>query len=408
MSEPIALSHAPDPPAVADPPAVYDANGHPVAVRAVPDPTDPVAVRKADIDAKQETVGRILADLGCEGAVLLTPAHVAWFTGGLNVRGLIADTERPGVFTNGRQRWLICSNVDTQRLFDEELDRLGFQLKEWQWATGRANLLGELVAGKKMAADRPFPNLALINDRLRTELRPLAAGDRDRLHALGRLTVHAVEATARTMSRGDTEEEIAGQVAHRLYHHGAEAAGVSVTADGRGRKFRRAGFTAARATAACVIQATATKDGLHVTVSRTVAFGKPDPAVKAEHDMACRMSGLYRAFAVPGHTVGEAGEAGRGVLAGTPNEYDWRESLPGYGTGWLPAEELRRMGQDEPFVADQAVVWQARVGAAAVVDTVLTTPAGPAPVTPPEDWPFKRIKVGERTADVPDVLVRGV
>ena len=90
------------------------------------------------------------------------PAHVAWFTGGMNVRGLIADTERPGVYTNGRQRWLLCcSNVDTQRLFDEELDGLGFQLKEWQWATGRAVLLGELVAGKKFATDRPFPNMPL-------------------------------------------------------------------------------------------------------------------------------------------------------------------------------------------------------------------------------------------------------
>ena len=62
----------------------------------------------------------------------------------------------------------------------------------------------------------------------------------------------------------------------------------------------------------------------------------------------------------------------------------------------------------EPFVADQALVWQARVGSAAAVDTVLTAEGGPAAVTPPEDWPFKRIKVGDRTADVPDVLVRGV
>ncbi len=77
-----------------------------------------------------------------ESLLLLMPAHVAWFTAGLNVRGLIADSERPAVYTNGRQRWLICSNVDTQRLFDEELDRLGFQLKEWSWDGGRAGLAG--------------------------------------------------------------------------------------------------------------------------------------------------------------------------------------------------------------------------------------------------------------------------
>src|SRR5262249_12060178 len=94
---------------------------------------DPLAARRADIDAKQDAVVPILEAMGCEALLLLMPAHVAWFSSGLNVRGLIADSERPGVYTNGRQRWLICSNVDTQRLFDEELDRLGFQVKEWTW-----------------------------------------------------------------------------------------------------------------------------------------------------------------------------------------------------------------------------------------------------------------------------------
>ena len=65
--------------------------------------------------------------MDCEAVVLLMPAHVAWFTSGLTARGLIADSERPGVYTNGRQRWLLCTNVDTQRLFDEEVDRRGFQ-----------------------------------------------------------------------------------------------------------------------------------------------------------------------------------------------------------------------------------------------------------------------------------------
>ena len=112
---------------------------------------DPLTARRADVDAKQAVVGRVLEELGCEAAVLLMPAHVAWFCGGFNVRGLTADTERPGVYTTGRARWLVCANADTQRLFDEELDRLGFQLKEWQWSVGRAVLLGELVAGKKVA-----------------------------------------------------------------------------------------------------------------------------------------------------------------------------------------------------------------------------------------------------------------
>jgi hypothetical protein len=64
------------------------------------------------------------------------------------------------------------------------------------------------------------------------------------------------------------------------------------------------------------------------------------------------------------------------------------------------------MGHDERLVANQAIVWQARIGAAAVVDTVLVSDDGPVPITPPEIWPFKRISVGDHPVDVPDLLVR--
>ena len=368
-------------------------------------PSD-IARRRADIDAKQTLLAGLLADLQCEAAVLLMPSHVAWFTAGMNVRGLIADAERPGIYTTGQQRWLLCSNVDTFRLFHEELDGLGFQLKEWQWKTGRPTLLGELVVGKKIAVDRPYPNLPLVNEKLRLPLRPLSPFEQDRYIALGGLLTHAIEATARTFERLDTEEEIAGQVAHRLYHHGAEAVGVSVTADGRGDRLRRAGFTSASVSEGCVIQATAGRNGLYATCSRTVSFGPPPATVKAEHDLACKVAAVSQSKSRPEETLGSAGDAGAWLLANTPYEYDWRQSQPGYGAGRYPAEELRRQNVDEAFVTGQPLVWQARVGAAAVVDTIIVSHEGPVPVTPPELWPFKRIRLKNAAYDIPDMLVR--
>lgn len=372
-----------------------------------PPPTaDEVAARRAAIDARQERLGELAAGVGCEGVVLFQPAHVAWFAGGWNVRGLLADTERPAVFTNGRQRWVVCGNIDTQRLFDEELDRLGFQLKEWQWAGGRAALLGELTANKKIAADRPFPSLPAVNEQLRTLIRPLAAPDIARLKRLGAAVGHAVEAAARTMALGETEQELAGQIAHRLVRAGADVAVLTVQADGRDHAHGRAGYGPYPVKHFCRLQATATAGGLYATAARTVSFGTPPAEFAAAFGLAVKLGASYRGRSVPGETIGAAGMAGRTLLKGTPHEFSWRDAQPGYGTGWLMAEELRRMGQDEPLVPDQAVVWQARVGAAAVVDTVLVTPDGPDAVTPPADWPFKRVTVGGRRIDVPDVLVR--
>jgi Xaa-Pro aminopeptidase len=334
------------------------------------------------------------------------PAHTAWLTAGMNVRGLIADGERPGVYTNGRQRWLLCSNVDTHRLFDEELDQLGFQLKEWVWETGRADLLSNVVSGRKVAFDRPFPNMPLIVDRLRPLLRVLSPFEQQQFRELGSLLAHAVEATARHLTPGLTEEEIAGQVGHRLLHHGAEPAAISVTADGRGEKFRRAGFTAAHATRTCVIQATAQRDGLFATTSRTVAFGPVPPDFQAAHDLAVRLAAVYAVYSVPGESIATARASGQALLENTRYEYEGRLSQAGYGAGRFPAEELRRAGHDEPFSIGQSVVWQPRVGPAAVVDTVIVTPTGAESVTGPENWPFKRVKLRAGTFDVPDVLAR--
>ncbi|HJZ56267.1 MAG TPA: hypothetical protein VKE74_14975, partial [Gemmataceae bacterium] len=197
----------------------------------MPDLLPGMFARRSDVEAKQEQVARLLETIGCEAVMLFMPAHVSWFTSGMNVRGLIADSERPGVYTNGRQRWLLCSNVDTHRLFDEELDQLGFQLKEWAWDGGRADLLLNVTAGRKVVSDRPFPNMPMVNDRLRPLLRILSTFEKEAYRELGKLVVHALEATARNFSHGQTEEEVAGQLGHRLLHHAAEPVGISVTAD---------------------------------------------------------------------------------------------------------------------------------------------------------------------------------
>lgn len=231
-------------------------------------PADPVAARRADIDAKQRLLADLLAGANLEAVVLLAPAHVAWFTAGLCARGLLADTERPGVYCNGRQRWLLCSNVDTQRLFDEELDRLGFQLKEWQWPGGRSDLLYNVTFGRTVAADRPYPNIPMVNEHLRPWLRALSPYERERYRALAADVTKAVEATARTIRPGDTEEEVAGQLGHRLLHRGADPEAVTATADGRGDRYRRAGFTATPVARTCVLQATGHREGLYATAAR--------------------------------------------------------------------------------------------------------------------------------------------
>src|ERR1051326_8581597 len=216
------------------------------------------ADRAADIAAKLERVAGLLRDQNCEGLLVLEPANFAWLTAGTSGRGIADPHEAPALFVqNASYRWIISSNADTQRMFDEELDGLGFQVKEWPWHWGRAQILADICQGKRVCCDVPFGDCQPVTHELEAMRRVLSAWDQDRLREVGRSLVHALEATARNFQRGDSEQEIAGHLMHRLARRGLEPVDVQVSADGRFRKYRRHGPTATPVERTCVIRATA-------------------------------------------------------------------------------------------------------------------------------------------------------
>src|SRR5262245_43560436 len=111
--------------------------------------------RRADVDAKQALIGALLEEVKCEGLLVLEPENFAWLSSGGAARGVVDEGELPALYFSQEGRWVLCSNVDTQRLFDEEIDGLGFQLKEWPWHWGRAQLLSDLLQGRRVVCDRP-------------------------------------------------------------------------------------------------------------------------------------------------------------------------------------------------------------------------------------------------------------
>src|SRR5262249_22679672 len=151
----------------------------------------------------------------------------------------------PVLFCNGEHRWVIASNVDAPRLFDEEIDELGFQLKEWPWQWGRDQLMADIQQNRRLASDRVLPHTQFVGDRIARLRWQTSAYEQACLRALGQIIVHALEATCRNLSPGDTEREIAGQLAHRLLHRGAVPIYLGVAVDERSQLYRRHGFTSA-------------------------------------------------------------------------------------------------------------------------------------------------------------------
>ncbi len=362
--------------------------------------------RPADIDAKHSWIADLLRDNGCDGLLVLQPENFSWLTAGGVARGIVDAESLPGLYFNGEGRWLLCSNVDTQRLFDEEIDGLGFQLKEWPWHVGRAQLLADLCQGRNLASDVGLVSCKGVGETLQKQRRVFTDYEQACYRALGQIVSHALEATGRTLAKGETEREVAGQLSHRLLHRGVTPLVISVYADGRSRVYRQGGFTSAVINQYCVFTVVVRKYGLCARASRSVVFGEPDGNFRKEHDAACKVSATYVASSWPESVPRQILAGGQRIYQIVGAENEWRMCPQGHLTGHALVEMQLTPHNEELLQNNSAITWHAGVGAAVSCDTFLITEEGPRNLTLGEIWPLKRIRIQGADFVRPDLLVR--
>ncbi len=367
---------------------------------------DPLPQRRADIDAKQACVAELLRELGREGLLLLEPENVAWITGGASPRGIVGADEMPALLLTAEQRWLLCANVDSQRYFDEELDGLGFQLKEWPWHWNRTEYLLDLYQGKSLACDRPFAEAKLVADSMMRLRRVLSPYEQNCLRSLGQSLGHAMEATCRTLVRGQSEEEVAGQLSHRLLHRGVRPVSLSVVADGRSLRYRRAGYTPTPIQFYCLVSATAERHGLFASASRAVCFGPPAAELAKAVESVCKVTATYIAASYPKGVVRDILAAGRRIYMLCGFEHEWHCGPQGHLTGRMPIEIAFTPTLLELLQPGSVVTWQSSIGAAASGDTILVTEQGPELITVTEMWPLIGVRAHGKNVLRPSMLVR--
>ena len=369
-------------------------------------PAQQLAERRADVDAKQAQVAALLLEQDCEALLLLEPENLSWITSGGQARSVLDPQQMPALYVSTDVRCLLASNLDAQRIFDEEIDNLGFQLKEWNWNWGREQLLTYLSRGRKLGCDVVRPDAKLVADPVRRLRYAVSEYEQQAYVRLGNVLTHALEATCRTMPPKQPEAEIAGHLAHRVLKHGAELVNVEITADDRSRTYRRPAFTSALINRHCVITATVRQFGLYATASRAVSFGAADANFKKEHDAACKITTSYISSSWPDAIPSAILQAGRRVYQINLYEHEWRASPAGWVTGRAAVEQLLTPQTTENLRPGWALTWRSSVGAAVSCDTFVVTAAGPLMITAPGNWPKKRIRISGANYDRPDILQR--
>src|SRR6185312_2182324 len=111
-----------------------------------------VAKRRADVEEKHRRVIAFLDHYGYDALVLGRADSVDWFTsGGDLARSMSSELSSVLLYINRASRAVISDNVQSARVFEEEVGGLGFQLKERPWYDDPTQVVAELGHHKKVA-----------------------------------------------------------------------------------------------------------------------------------------------------------------------------------------------------------------------------------------------------------------
>lgn len=366
-----------------------------------------VSERRAEVDQKHEQVAGFLDAFGYDALILSRADSIAWFTsGGDTARGLGVEQASVLLYINRNSRAVLADNVQSARVFEEELAGLGFQLKERPWYEDPSRIIAELAHNKKIAADTacgPLPNEL---ERLKILRRSLTKLERQKLRELGRALTLAVEATCRNFRPGETEADLAGHLAHRLLREGIVPVELRVASDDRLERYRQPIFKETPINHRAIISVVGRRLGLCAGVTRIVSFGKVDADFRAAHVLATMVDATCIFFSRPGETIADVFRRARRIYEKFDHADEWILDYQGSLIGYSPCEALLRPESSLVLAPNTALCWSPSVRSARSEDTVVIDERGYEVVTEAQSWPKVEVIVKGFPMQRPGILER--
>ncbi len=360
--------------------------------------------RLEDVGLKQARVAGLLRELRADALLLQNPRNIAWFTAGGNV-GRAACEASAAVFATPDARVIVTNNVDAPQLFERELFGLGFQLKQRGWHEKHTVLIDDLMRGRKVVSDSGYGKTRNVEARLRKLRLLLTPLECDRMRRLGKVATYSVEATARSMFPGQTEAEIAGEVAHRLMKRTVTAEQVRVCADGRSERYRHWTYGSDPVQKYAIVSCVASRWGLSVAVSRTVSLHPVDPQLAEAHRNAMLMHATGMFFSRNGRQLSEVWPRLRRIYEKFDLPHEWyladQADVIGFGS-----QEVRLTPENGfRLQAPMAMHWHPSVGPAQMGDSILVNEQDVEFLTISRDWPLMTVEVKGHAVLCPDIYV---
>lgn len=366
-----------------------------------------------EVGEKRARLIKVMKDRGLD-AILLTKRHnFSWASGGADNH--VRNSSELGVATllfyrDGR-KVVLTSNIEAPRLMNEELQGLGFELKETRWYSpgDRPDALRSLLHNAKAASDDGTPGTEDAEPLLPWLRMRLTAHEQAKYRWLGRTTGQAMGEVCRKLARGMTEEEVAGHLFLECQKRGIKPSVMLVAADERIPRYRHPIPTPVKIKQSAMLIVCARRWGLIVSMTRLVHFGKLTPEIRRKHDACAYVDAVFIDASRAGVPLVDVFEKARAAYADRGFGDEWRLHHQGGPTGYCEREFTvnPETPREQRVENGLALAWNPSITGTKSEDTILATAKGPEVISVTPGWPTVKVSVGGKVYQRPDWLLKG-
>ena len=359
---------------------------------------------------KRQRVSDYLDAHDLDAVLLSRRCNFSWYTcGAHNYVSNACDAGNSWLLAGRDGANILTTNIEATRLRGEEIADAGIDVVEFPYwdSDARKQAFDKALGAMRTAADAPNPaGLDTLGDDFDTLRWTLTDQEIVRYRALCDDVVACVERIARSARPGQTENELAGELAASLRAAGCMPWVLLVGADDRLAAHRHPLPTDAPVERIVMLVTCAERGGLISACTRLVSFGPLSADLAARHAATATVDTALITATRAGATLGDIFAEGVAAYDAVGFPDQWRLHHQGGSCGYLPREVVAAPAQATVVLANQAFAWNPSITGTKCEDTIICLPDGAQLLARRTGWPLISAEWNGQTIGRPDILIK--
>ena len=361
-----------------------------------------------EVAAKDDLLRKFMEKNKLDGVLLRRRDTFSWITGGKE-NYIVRSTEEGFVdlLITKEKKYCITNKVEKFRIFDEEIQGLGFEALEYEWwQAGVVCIVNNVLQGGSLGSDTDFIGAINIYEKLQELRASLLPCELDRYKDLALQCTEAVENTCLEIKVGDSEHEVCANLVYKAMKNGIDPMVALVASDERIFKYRHPIPTDKKIEKYAMVVICGRKNGLVANLTRFVHFGELDAELLIKRNKVLKIEAEFIKNTTVGNTVANVLKSGINKYAEVGYKDEWQLLHQGGATGYMNREYIATPDMSKVIQLNQPFTWNPSIAGVKLEDTFIVTESGAEVITQSDVWPMIEVDLGNGVSILrPDILV---